>query len=78
MKIIEIKNDNSPVDRDADVLVSELSVSYLQGIRDAAGIDPILIGNNGTEIQVNRKSVPFYTKYKTLSDALKGLTNNEF
>lgn len=78
MKIEYIRNDGFPVVGNADVLISELPISYLQGIRDAAGIDPVLIGSNGLEIQINKASIPFYTKYKTLDEALKGLENNEF
>lgn len=78
MKIEIIKNDRAPVSSDADVLASELPITYLQGIRDAAGADPVLIGSNGSEIQMNRNSVLFYTKYQSLEEALKGLENNEF
>lgn len=78
MKIEIIRNDSTPVSSDADVLASELPITYLQGIRDAAGTDPVLIGSNGSEIQMNRNSVPFYAKYQSLDEALKGLENNEF
>lgn len=77
MKIEIIRNDRAPVSSDADIFVSELPITYLQGIRDAAGVDPVLIGSNGLEIQMNRNSVPFYTQYKSLVEALKGLENNE-
>lgn len=78
MKIEIIRTDSGPVSADADVFASELPIIYLQGIRDAAGIDPVLIGSNGSEIQMNRNSVPFYTKYQSLDEALKGLESNEF
>lgn len=78
MRIEIVRNDNEPVTKDADVWASELPLAYLQGIRDAAGADPILIGHNGIEIQKCKNDIPFYTKYKTLDEALKGLKNNEY
>lgn len=78
MNVIYVNQQSTPIKDTGDVLVSEMPLTYLQGIRDAACVDPILIGNNGMEIQKNKNSIPFYSKYKTIDDALKGLEDNEF
>lgn len=54
------------------ILVSSCSLSYMQGIRDAAGLNCILIGSSGAEIQIGNE-VPFYTKYTNVYDAIKWL-----
>ena len=48
-------------------------LAYLQGIRDAKGIDAVLIGSNGAEVQVKRNKPPYYTEYKTIEEALEKL-----
>lgn len=73
MRIIKVSNDKAPVEGEFDVLVSELSITYLQGIRDAIGIDAILIGDNGAEIQIKKNEAPYYTEYKTIEEALERL-----
>lgn len=42
------------------ILISDQNLSYLQGVRDAAGLNCIIIGSNGSEMQVG-KEVPQYT-----------------
>lgn len=78
MKVLKVESRNTSIEEWADVLVSYLPLAYLQGIRDAKGIDAILIGSNGAEVQKRKSSVPFYTEYKSIEEALKGLENNEF
>lgn len=73
MKVVKIENGITPVEGDFDVLVSELPLTYLQGIRDAKGVDAILIGSNGSEIQMKKSETPFCTEYKSVDEALKGL-----
>lgn len=73
MKILKNENGVNPIEDEFDVLVSELSISYLQGIRDAKGIDAVLIGNNGAEIQLKKNETPCYTEYKTIEEALERL-----
>lgn len=73
MKVLRIENGNTPVEGDFDILVSELPITYLQGIRDAKGVDAILMGSNGAEIQMKKSETPFYTEYKTIEESLKGL-----
>lgn len=52
MRIVKVSNDNAPIEEKFDVLVSELPLAYLQGIRDSKGIDAVLIGSNGAEVQM--------------------------
>ena len=52
MRIVKVSNDNAPIEGKFDVLVSELPLAYLQGIRDAKRIDAVLIGSNGAEVQM--------------------------
>lgn len=73
MKILKIENSTEPIDQDFDVLVSELPITYLQGIRDAKGIDAVLIGSNGAEVQMKTNEAPRYTEYKTIEEALERL-----
>lgn len=73
MKILKIENGTEPIEDEVDVLVSELPIAYLQGIRDAKEIDAVLIGSNGAEIQKNRTEAPYYTEYKTIEEALERL-----
>ena len=73
MKVVRVENGNTPVEGDFDVLVSELPLTYLQGVRDAEGVDAILIGSNGSEIQLSKNKTPSYTEYKSVDEALKGL-----
>lgn len=73
MKILKIENGTESIEDEFDVLVSELPLAYLQGIRDAKGIDAVLIGSNGAEAQVKRNESPFYTEYKTIKEALERL-----
>lgn len=73
MKILKIENGTESIEDEFDVLVSELPLAYLQGIRDAKGIDAVLIGSNGAEVQVKRDEAPFYAEYKTIEEALERL-----
>lgn len=73
MKIVRIRNDNTSIEEEFDVLASELPLAYLQGIRDAKGIDAILVGSGGAEIQMKKSETPYYTGYKSIEEALKGL-----
>ncbi len=73
MKLLKIENDTEPIEGEFDVLVSELPITYLQGIRDAKGIDAVLIGSNGAEIQKSKTEAPYYTEYKTIEEALERL-----
>ena len=73
MKILKIENGTEPIEGDFEVLVSGLPISYLQGIRDAKGIDAVLIGSNGTEVQMCKNEIPYYTEYKTIEEALERL-----
>lgn len=73
MKILKLENGTEPIEDGFDVLVSELPLVYLQGIRDAKGTDAVLIGSNGAEVQVKRSESPFYTEYKTIEEALERL-----
>ena len=73
MRVVKIENGIEPIEGEFDVLVSELPITYLQGIRDAKGIDAVLIGSNGTEVQVKRDEAPYYTEYKTIEEALERL-----
>lgn len=73
MRVIKIENGTAPIEGDFDILVSELPLTYLQGIRDAKCVDAILIGSNGAEIQMRKSDIPFYTNYKTIEESLKGL-----
>lgn len=73
MTILKIENGTEPIEDEVDVLVSELPIAYLQGIRDAKGIDTGLIGSNGAEVQVKRNKPPFYTEHKTIEEALERL-----
>lgn len=52
------------------IIVSAYTPSYLQGVRDAARLNCILIGSNGTEIQIG-KSTPKCTEYNNVFDAVK-------
>lgn len=73
MKIIKVENGSQPLEEHFDALVSELPLAYLQGIRDAKGIDAVLIGSNGAEVQMKKTDTPYYTEYHTIEEALKGL-----
>ena len=73
MKILKLENGTEPIEDEFDVLVSELPLAYLQGIRDAKGTDAVLIGSNGAEVQIKRSESPFYTEYKTIEEALERL-----
>ena len=71
MRVVKIENGIEPIEGEFDVLVSELPITYLQGIRDAKGIDAVLIGSNGAEVQVKRDEAPYYTEYKTIEEVLE-------
>lgn len=73
MKILKIENGTESIESEFDVLVSELPIAYIQGIRDAKGIDAVLIGNNGAEVQMKKSEAPHYTEYKTIEEALERL-----
>ena len=73
MKLLKIENGTEPIEDEFDMLVSELPLAYLQGIRDAKGIDAVLIGSNGAEVQVKKNENPFYTECKTIEEALERL-----
>lgn len=73
MKVLKIEIGSSSVEEWADVLVSHLPLAYLQGIRDAEGKDAVLIGSSGAEIQLKKGETPYYTEYKSIEEALKGL-----
>lgn len=77
MNVYRIKQDNSPIeipDNEA-ILVSELNLSYLQGVRDALGIKAILIGSNGKEIQIF-EDAPRYTEFASIDEAVKSVNEN--
>lgn len=57
------------------IIVSDYNLSYLQGVRDAAGLNCILIGSNGSEIQIG-KSTPKYTEFNNVFDAVKSIRAN--
>ena len=73
MKTLKIENGTEPIEGEFEVLVSELPLAYLQGIRDAKGIDAVLIGSNGAEVQMKKNEAPYYTEYKTIEEALERL-----
>lgn len=73
MKILKIENSTEPIEGEFDVLVSELPITYLQGIRDAKGMDAVLIGSNGAEVQMRKDETPYYTGCKTIKEALERL-----
>lgn len=73
MKVLKIENGTEPIEGKFDALASELPIAYLQGVRDASGIDAVLIGSNGAEVQIKKSSAPFYTGCKTIEDALERL-----
>ena len=73
MRVVKIINGTEPIEGEFDVLVSKLPIAYLQGIRDAKGIDAVLIGSNGTEVQLKKNEAPYYTEYKTIEEALERL-----
>ena len=73
MKILKIENGIEPIEGEFDVLVSELPIAYLQGLRDAKGIDAVLIGSNGAEVQMKKSEAPYYTECKTIKEALERL-----
>lgn len=54
-------------------MISELPLAYLQDIRDVKGIDVVLIGSNGAEVQMKKNKAPYYTEYKTVEEALERL-----
>lgn len=56
------------------ILISDQNISYLQGVRDAAGLGCILIGSNGSEMQIGTE-VPRYTGMNNVWDVIKQLTN---
>lgn len=59
MKVLKVEIGSTAIEEWADVLVSHLPLSYLQGIRDAEGKDAVLVGNNGTEIQLKKVRLLF-------------------
>ena len=76
MRIIIVENDKNPVDlRDIEgkkvVLASELPLAYLQGIRDAEGIDAVLIGSGGKEIQMDKEKTPEYPGVDSIEAAIQ-------
>lgn len=73
MRVVKVFNDNAPIEGEFDVLVSELPITYLQRIRDAKGIDAVLIGSNGAEVQTKKNEVPYHTECKTIEEALERL-----
>lgn len=73
MKILKIENGTESIEGEFDVLVSELPLAYLQGIRDAKGIEAVLIGKNGAEVQIKKSEAPYYAEYKTIEEALERL-----
>ena len=73
MRVVKIENGTKPIEDKFNVLVSELPLAYLHGIRDAKGIDAVLLGSSGAEVQVKRDEAPYYTEYKTIEEALERL-----
>lgn len=73
MKIVRVTEGSKPIDTNFDVLLSEFPLSYLYGIRDAKGVDAVLIGSNGAEDQIMKSMAPYHTEYKSIGEALKGL-----
>lgn len=54
------------------IIVSTYNLSYMQGVRDVAGLDCILIGSNGAEMQIGRNT-PKYTEFNNVYDAVKSI-----
>lgn len=56
------------------ILVSTLSLSYLQGLRNCLGLDCSLIGSSGTEIQI-RNQGPQRRDFESVFDAAKWIVS---
>lgn len=59
MKVLKIELGSTFIEEWTDVFVSQMPLAYLQGIRDAEGKDAILIGSNGSEIQLKKVRLRF-------------------
>lgn len=77
MNVYKVTHGSKPlsiVEKEA-ILVSELNLSNLQGVRDALGIKATLIGSNGREIQIY-EDVPRYTEFASIDEAVKSVNEN--
>lgn len=77
MNVYRITQELLPIEisEQEAILVSELNLSYLQGVRDALGIKAILIGSNGKEIQIF-EDAPRHTGFASIDEAVKSVNEN--
>lgn len=54
------------------ILISDQNLSYLQGVRDAVGLNCVIIGSNGAEIQLG-KEIPRYTGMNSVWEVIAKL-----
>lgn len=54
------------------IIISTNNLLNLQGVRDAVGLNSILIRSNGAEIQ-DGKATPKYTEFKNVFNTVKSI-----